>query len=230
MTSASPIAGPDATVMESRMVALYEAVLDELEPREGDRLLDIGRGAALFLRLARQRGATAIGSDGSAPLPFPDASFDAVTWFDALQSAAGPAGALREAARVLRPAAPVVLATWGRPDQCEATAYVRSLGALLPQPAGPDAFALAAPGALAAVAAHAGLTAVARRDVPCVWTFPDEPALLRGLTSTRLAAAAMDAAGADAVTRTILAAVAPFRTSDGGCRLENVFTYIIAHA
>jgi hypothetical protein len=122
-----------------------------------------------------------------------------------------------------------VLATWGRPDQCEATAYVRSAGALVPQLDGHDAFALAAPGALAALAARAGLATAARRDVPCVWTFPDAPTLLRGLTSTRLAVAAMDAAGEDAVTRAILDAVAPFRTSGGGYRLENVFTYLIAH-
>jgi SAM-dependent methyltransferase len=230
MTSVSQTAGRDATDMEPRMVALYEAVLDELDLREGDRLLAIGGGAGLFLRLARQRGATAVGDDGTAPLRFPGESFDAVTGLDALQSVPDPAAALREAGRVLRSGASIVLATWGRPDQCEATAYLRAAGALVAPLDGPDPFALAAPGALAAFAARAGLTASARRDVPCVWTFPDEPALLRGLTSTRLALAAADAAGEDAVRHAIRDAVAPFRTSDGGYRLENVFTYIIAHA
>lgn len=224
MTS-PPHTAPDITVMESRMVALYEAVLGELGLWEGDRLLDLGGGTGLFLQLARQRGATVAGIDGDhASLPFPDGSFDAVTAF---QFAADPTGALREAGRVSRPGASIALAAWGRPDQCEAAAYVRALAALLPLP--PRPFALSEPGALAALAARGGLMAGSRHEAPCVWSFPDEATLLRGLCATRLADAAAGAAGEDAVTGAVLAAVAPFRTSDGGYRLENVFHFIIAH-
>jgi SAM-dependent methyltransferase len=198
--------------LEPRMVALYEAVLDELEIREGTRVLDIGQGAGLFLQLAAQRGATVAGIDADASLPFPDGSFDVVTGFDGLQSAADPDAALREAARVGRRGAAIVIAAWGRPDQCEAAAYVKALGS----PGAADPFALAEPGALAAFAARGGLIAGERREVPCVWSFPDAATLLR-------------AAGEDSVTRAILEAVAPYRTSDGGYRLENVFNYTIAH-
>ena len=200
----------EPAVMEPRMVALYEAALDALEVREGDRLLDVGHEAGLFLQLARQRGATAAGIDRTASLPFPDDAFGAVTAFDAFQGASDPVGALREAGRVGRR---VLLATWGRPDQCEAAAYLRAVAA---RAKAPKPFALSEPGALAAFAARGGLTAGARREVPCVWTFPDESSLLRGLTSTRFAEA-------------VLNAVAPFRTSDGGYRLENVFHFIIAN-
>jgi SAM-dependent methyltransferase len=220
MTSAT-LSEPSA--FETRMVALFEATLDELGAREGYRILDVGRGMRLFLQLARQRGATAAGIDGAAPLPFPDGSFDAVTGFDALQGAPNPVGVLREAGRVGRR---VVLATWGRPDQCEAAAYLRAVAALV---ATPEPFALSDPGALAAFAARGGLDAGARREVPCVWTFPDEATLLRGLLATRSALAALAAAGERALTRVVLDAVAPFRTSDGGFRLENVFHYITAH-
>jgi len=218
------------------MVALYEAVLGELGSGDGARVLDVGCGTGLFLRLARQRGAAVAGVDASAAsielarerlpeadlacedpesLPFPDGSFDVVTAFDAFQRAADPGGALREAVRVSRPGGALVLAAWGRPDQCEAAAYVRAAGARLPLP--PRPFALSGPGALAAFAAGAGVTAGERRQVPCVWSFPDEATLLG------------DAAGDDAATRAILAAVAPYRTSDGGYRLENVFHFVIAH-
>jgi SAM-dependent methyltransferase len=198
--------------LEPRMVALYEAVLGELEVTDGTRVLDVGRGAALFLQLAAQRGATVAGIDADPPLPFPDGEFDVVTGFDAFQSAADPTAALREAGRVGRRGAPIVIAAWGRPDQCEAAAYVKALGAS-------DPFALSEPGALGAFAARGGLAAGERREVPCVWSFPDAATLLH----------AVAADDEDSVTRAILDAVAPYRTSDGGYRLENVFNYTIAH-
>lgn len=205
------VSASHTATLEPRMVALYEAVLAELEIREGTRVLDIGRGAGLFLALAAQRGATVTGIQATAPLPFPDGSFDVVTGFDAFRFAADPAAALSEAGRVGRRGAPIVIAAWGRPDQCEAAAYVKALGL----PGAADPFALSEPGALAAFAARGGLISGERREVPCVWSFPDAAALL-------------DAAE-DSMTDAILDAVAPYRTSDGGYRLENVFHYTIAH-
>ena len=70
--------------------------------------------------------------------------------------AADPANALREAARVGRPGAPVVIATWGRPDQCEAAAYLSGVGALLPGAARP--FALAEEGRRRGVRRAGGLS------------------------------------------------------------------------
>ena len=243
----------DFTTLEPRMVALYEAALDDVEITDGTRLLDVGCGPGLFLQLAAQCGATVAGIDAAAPfveiarervphaeliacemesLPFPDDSFDVVTGFNAFQFAADPGNALREAGRVGRPGAPILIATWGRPDQCEATAYVRGVGSLLPPPppGAPGPFALSGPGALEQFAARGGLTAGERREVLCVWSFPDDETLLRGLKSTGFAVKAIDGAGEKAVTRAVLEAVAPFRTIDGGYRLENVFTYVIAKA
>ncbi len=53
-------------------------------------------------------------------LPYEDGSFDVVTGLNAFQFAADPAHALRAAGRVARRGAPLVIATWGRPEQCEA--------------------------------------------------------------------------------------------------------------
>lgn len=235
------------------MIALYEAALDDVEIGSGTRLLDVGCGSGLFLRLAAQRGAIVAGIDATAPfleiarervpaadlivgeiecLPFPDDSFDVVTEFNAFQLAADPGSGLREAGRVSRPGAPIVVATWGRPEQCEAAAYVKALGSLLP-PQAPRAlgpFALSDSGALEGFAARAGLTPGEHREVLCVWSFPDEETLLRALKSIGFAVEAIDSAGEDTVTDAVLEAVAPYRTSDGGYRLENVFTYLIAEA
>jgi SAM-dependent methyltransferase len=242
----------DATTVELRMVALYEAILDDFEVGTGTRVLDVGCGTGFFLRLAAQRGATAAGIDAAAPfieiargrvpdaklvtgqmeaLPFPDDAFDIVTAFNAFRFAADAGNCLREAGRVACAEAPIVIATWGRPEQCEAAAYVESVRAVLPPPSpgAPDPFALSEPSALEALAASGGLTPVVRRDVECIWSFPDEVTLLRGLMSTGFAVRAIDGIGEERVAAAVLEAVAPYRTSDGAYRLENVFTYLIAH-
>jgi SAM-dependent methyltransferase len=239
----------DFTLIE--LVELYDAAIADLDITGGTRLLDVGCGAGLFLRLAAQRGATVAGIDAAVPfieiaqervpdgdltvgemeaLPYPDDSFDVVTGFNAFQFAADPGNALREAGRVSRSGAPIVIATWGRPDQCEAAAYVGEVGSLLPPPppGTPGPFALSQPGALETFAARGGLRTGGRREVPCVWSFPDERTLLRALKSTGFAVKAIEVAGEEAVTEAVLTAVVPYRTSDGGCRIENVFTYLIA--
>ena len=238
----------DFTTLEPKMIALYEAVLDDIDLRDGTRLLDVGCGPGLFLRLAAQRGASVAGIDPAAPciaiarerlpgaalsigeiepLPYPDGSFDAVTGFNAFQFAADPGNALREAGRVSRPGTPIVIATWGRPEQCEAATYLAAVGALLPPPGAPDPFALSEPGTLEAFATRGGLTPGERREVLCVWSFPDEATLLRALKSTVFAVQAIDSAGDAAVTEAVTAAVAPYRTLDAGYRVENTFTYLI---
>ena len=241
----------DFTTVEPKMIALYESVLDNLEIGAGTTLLDVGCGPGLFLRLAAQCGAAVTGIDAAEPfveiarervpdadvtagemesLPYEDDAFDVITGFNAFQFAADPARALREAARVGRAGAPVVIATWGRPEQCEAAGYVKAVGGLLPPPpaGAPGPFALSEEGALEEFASRGGLTPGERREVLCVWTFPDEDVLLRGLKSTGFAVKAAQSAGEDKVTETVLEAVEPYRTSDGGYRLENVFTYLVA--
>jgi SAM-dependent methyltransferase len=243
----------DFTTVEPKMVALYEAGLDSVEIRPGTRLLDVGCGPGLALKLAAQRGAIVTGIDAAGPfieiarerlahadltvgemesLPYADDSFDTVTGFNAFQFAADPARALREAGRVGRAGAPVLIATWGRPEQCDAAGYVKAVGGLLPAPppGAPGPFALSEEGALEEFAARGRLTPGERREVLCVWEFADEASLLRALKSTGFAVKAAQSAGEDKVTEAVLEAVAPYRTSDRGYRLENVFTYLVARA
>ena len=243
----------DFAAHEPNFVALYEAVLDELEIGRGTWLLDVGCGTGLFLKLAEQRGATVSGLDAAGPmieiargrtpaaelvvgemeqLPFADRSFDVVTGFDVYQFAASPGRALAEAGRVGTARARVVIATWGRREQCEAATYIAELCALLPPPPRhmPDPFALSEQEAIEHFAALGGLTASPRREVLCVWHYPDQVTLLRALASTGLAVNAIKTVGEEPVIRAILKAVRPFRLIGGGYRLENVFGYVIAHA
>ena len=243
----------DFTTLEPKQVALYEAVLEHVGIGAGTRLLDVGCGPGLFLALAAQRGARVTGIDASAPfieiarervpgsdltvgemesLPYAAGAFDVVTGFNSFQFAADPAHALREAARVGVPGATVVIAAWGRPDQCEAAAYVRAVGALLPPPppGSPGPFALSDDGAIEAFASKGGLSPGERRDVPCVWSFPDEDAVVTALGSTGFAVKAAQSAGDERVADAILEAVAPYRTIEGGYRIENVFRYLVATA
>jgi SAM-dependent methyltransferase len=236
---------------EPKVLALYESVLEQLPIGEGTRLLDVGCGAGLFLRLAAQRGADVAGIDGDATfvelarervpnaevvvgdmetLPHDDECFDVVTGFDAFQLASDPGRALREAARVARPGGAVVIASWGRPEHCEAARYVNAVaGRLAPSAAGPlGPFALSDARAISSFAAAAGLSPGARHDVPCVWNYADDEQLLAALRSTRFAVKAIAAAGEERVTAAILQSVAPYRMSSGDYRLENVFSYLIA--
>jgi SAM-dependent methyltransferase len=233
------------------MLALYESVLEQLPIGEGSRLLDVECGAGLFLRLAAQRGADVAGIDADtafvelarerAPnaevfvgdmqtLPHSDECFDVVTGFDAFQHASDPGRALREAARVARPGAAVVIASWGRPEQCEAARYVNAVrGRLAPSTARPlDPFALSGARAISSFAAAAGLIPGPLHDVECVWNYADDEQLLAALRSTRFAVEAIAAAGEECVTAAILQSVAPYRMSGGDYRLENLFSYLIA--
>jgi demethylmenaquinone methyltransferase / 2-methoxy-6-polyprenyl-1,4-benzoquinol methylase len=106
------------------------ALVDEIAPRDGDRILDVATGTGMvaaellrrarcsvvgldqspdMLAAARRRFASGTGgrvelvAGEAEALPFGDASFDAVTFTYLLRYVEDPAQTMRELARVLRP-------------------------------------------------------------------------------------------------------------------------------
>ena len=148
----------------------------------------------------------------------------------ALQYAADPVNALREARRVARPGAPVFIATWGEPLYCEAAAYLGALGALLPAPppGAPGPFAFSEPGALERLAREAGLSPIESTVVECTWRYAGLETALRGLLAAGPAVRAMRHSGEEPVRRAVTTAIAPFRTVQGAYQIENTFRLLVA--
>ncbi len=213
-------------------------------------MLDVGCGSGAFLELAARRGARVAGLDASESLlaiarrrvpgadlrvgdmqrlPFGDDAFDAVTGFNAFFLAPDMAGALREAGRVARPGAPVVIQVWGRPERIGFTPMFAALRALrgAPPPPGPP---LARPGVLEGLAEAAGLAPEEAFDVAVALDYPDEPDLLRRLLSPGPVAELVGAAGEEAVAAAVLDAMAPCRVAGGGYRVPAEWRTLIARA
>jgi SAM-dependent methyltransferase len=231
----------------------FEAALDALEVGPGVALLDAGCGAGLALALAAARGAVVTGLDASPgllavarerlpdadlregdleSLPYADASFEAVTAFNAVQYASDPTAALREIKRVAASGAPVAVTTWGPPELCEMRAVLGAVGSLLPPPppgaGGP--FALAAPGALEQLVESAGLVAERAIEVPTPYAHADIDTAIRAHLSSGPARRAIEHAGLDATREAVGQACEAARRDDGSVSFDNVFKVLVARA
>ncbi|MEZ5659403.1 MAG: class I SAM-dependent methyltransferase [Burkholderiaceae bacterium] len=240
-----------AELQEVRFRPMYETVFDRTGLGTNTQYLDVGCGAGLAAMIASKRGAAVSGIDAALgllevanervpkgdlrhgdleSLPFADASFDLVTGFNSFQYAGNPVVALSEAARVVRPAGQVVIATWGAPDGMEASAIVRSMGPLLPPPppGAPGPFALSDESALRAFAQAAGLRAQEVFDVFLDFVFADHDAAIRGLAASGVAVRAAAHSGEQAVEQAHEQAIAPFLQQDGSYRLKASFRCLVA--
>ena len=242
-----------AEVQEGTVNALYEAALGTASVGAGTRLCDVGCGAGGALAMAAARGATVAGLDATPELlaiaaervaaadlhegdieelPWADDSFDVVTGFNSFQFAGDPERALREARRVTVTGGKVVVATWGRPEQCHAAAYLKGAGGLMP-PAPPGAegpFALSEPGKLEALVERAGLRALGAADVETVWSYPDIATAVRGLNSAGPLVLAAQHLGEEAAREMTTKFVSEYADTSGAVTLRNVFRYLVAEA
>jgi len=242
-----------AEAQEPLMRPLYAAVLEGCSPTSGAMLLDVGCGSGLFCGMARERGLVPVGIDAAEPLleiarerfpgirfdlgemqslPYPDSSFDLVTGNNSFQYAADPVAALRDARRVMRPAAFLSIQVWGAADRCDMSTYMAALGSVLPPapPGAPGPFALSIPGALEALVERAGLVPVRAATVDVRFDFEDSRAAMRALKSSGPAIRAVRHAGDAAVTDAVEKAMRQYRGSDGHFRFDNQFRYLIARA
>jgi SAM-dependent methyltransferase len=241
-----------ADIVEGAFCPLYEAVFDATGVGAGTRLLDIGCGPGLAAQLAAQRGAQVAGLDAAEAsllialertpagdfragdveeLPWPDASFDVVTSFNAVQFAADPVNALRQTRRVTKPGGRVAMAVWGRAEECETMVTVAAVTRLLqPRPGEDRPSAVPALERPAVLLEQAGLVPLTSGEVECTFAFPDLETAARGLMSAGTLVAAARQVGTDEVRRAVADSLTPFRTSAGGYRQHNRFRFVIASA
>jgi SAM-dependent methyltransferase len=241
----------DWAATEDQQLPTYEAALARVGLEPGQRVLDVGCGAGAFLRLVADRGGVPFGIDASEALielarrrlpdadlhvgemeaiPFDDDSFDLVTGFNSFFFADDIVAALREAGRVAKPGAPVVIQVWGRHERCDLEAMKTIARPFLP-PRPPDAPPdpdLSRPGALEELAAAAGLTPESAFDTAWAFHYRDDDELGRALVAPAGLAALAGPEREHEVKDAIVAGLARFRQSDGSYRLENEYRFLIA--
>ena len=243
----------DWAANEDQQLPTYEEALRRVGITAGQRVLDVGCGSGVFLRAAADRGAQVFGLDASEALlaiararvpeadlrtgdmqalPYEDDAFDLVTGFNSFFFAGDMTAALREAGRVARPGAPVVVQVWGAPERCDLEAMKVVVRPFLPAPP-PDAPRppeLWKPGVLEGIATAAGLTPESAFDTSWAFEYQDDEALVRGMLAPAGIAELVGPAQEEAVGNAIVEALAPHRTGSGGYRLHNEWHYVVARA
>ena len=225
----------DWALSEDRQLPTYEAALERTGLEPGWRVLDIGCGAGAFLRLVAERGGEPHGIDASdalielargrlpdadlrvgemEDLPWEDETFDLVTGFNSFFFANDMVAALREAGRVAKPGAPVVIQVWGAHERCDLEAMKQLARPFLP-PRPPDAPPdpdLSQPGALQALATQAGLTPESEFDATWVLEYPDAETLGRALVAVAGLAVLAGPEREQELKTAIVDGLAPYRT------------------
>ena len=238
---------------EEQQAPTYEEAIRRVGLATGQRVLDVGCGSGVFLRLAADRGAQPFGLDASGALielaaervpeaelrvgemenlPYDDDSFDLVTGFNSFFFAADLAGALREAGRVAKPGAAVLIQVWGPPERCdlEAMKQVARRYAPPPPPNAPPAPRLSDPGVLEALAGQAGLSPEEVFDLSYAFAYRDAETLTRLMMAPMGLAELAGRSREPALRREIVEALSAYRASDGSYRLQNEFHFLLARA
>jgi SAM-dependent methyltransferase len=211
----------------------WRAVADAASIGEGTSLLDLGCGDGAFCAFAADLGATVHGLDAEPDsiaqamdavprgefrlgmmetLPWPDASFDVVTTFNAMQYALDPELAMAEASRVVRIGGRLAVCKWGPPAANQFFAFLAAVGAngVRAQPhVGDDP--------LADVIAAAHLELLVTGDVPAGIEMADDAALAQSLSKAGI----VPEFGVLTEAGSVTAAAAPYLQADGSYRFDN---------
>jgi SAM-dependent methyltransferase len=243
----------DWALNEDQQVPTYEAALQRIELRPGQRVLDIGCGAGAFLRLVTERKCRAFGLDASVALielarerlpdadlrvgemealPYDDEAFDLVTGFNSFFFANDMVAALREAGRVAKPGAPVVIQVWGPYERRDLEAMMKIAHPYLPPrpPEAPPEPELWRPGILEEMATRAGLEPGEAFDITWAYEYPDAETLGKALIAPAGIAVLVGPDHEAEMRTAIVEGLAPFRTAKGSYRLQNEFRCLIARA
>ncbi len=234
-----------AEIQERMLVPLYDAAYDRLGIGTGTRLLGLGCGSGLALLLAAARGAQVSGVDtdafrlalarerlapdggpqaarlvcgGPAAAASPEGLFpsgssprarsNVITAFhppgcgNADQE---PTASLTAAAALAERGSAVVLGGWGPVERCT------TAGVLLED-----------------LAERAGLRPDGSGRVACPFGYADAASAVRGLLSTGVFDAALEATERRQVEKELGEALHPYQRADGTVWMPNVFRYVIA--
>jgi SAM-dependent methyltransferase len=243
----------DWALSEDQQVPTYEEALRRVRLRRGDLVLDIGSGVGTFLRLVDERGGQPFGIDASQELidfarrrlpdadlrvgdmealPHADDSFDLVTGFNSFFFAGDIVAALREAGRVAKPGAPVVIQVWGPHERNDLEAMKAIIRPFMPPrpddaPPEPD---YSQPGVLEQLATQAGLVPEQAFDATWALEYQDDETLRRALVAPAGIAVLVGSDREEDVGDAIAAGLAPYRTTDGRYVLSNEYHYLVASA
>jgi len=243
----------DWAISEDRQLPTYEAALERTGLEPGWKVLDIGSGVGAFLAMVADRGAIPHGLDASESLieftrarlpgadlrvgemealPWDDDTFDLVTGFNAFFFANDMVAALREARRVAKPGASVVIQVWGQHDRCDLEAMKLLARPFLP-PRPPDAPAdpdLSQPGLLESLAVEAGLVPETEFNTTWVLEYPDKETLGRAMVAVAGLAILAGPGREDDLRTAIVDGLSPYRAPDGSYRFSNEFHLLVTRA
>jgi SAM-dependent methyltransferase len=243
----------DWVLSEDQQTPTYEEALRRVDLKPGQLVLDIGCGVGAFLRLVAERDARPFGLDASEALlevarermpdadlrpgdmealPYEHDTFDLVTGFNSFFFANDIVGAIREAGRVAKPGAPVVIQVWGSHERNDLEAMKQIVRPFMPPrpsdaPAEPD---FSKPGVLEEIATKAGLTPDQAFDTSWALVYGDDDTLRRALVAPAGIAVLVGPDRETEVKDAIVAGLAQYRTPDGSYRLQNEFHFLIARA
>ncbi|MGY2066925.1 class I SAM-dependent methyltransferase [Blastococcus sp. SYSU DS0619] len=223
---------------------LYAAVLDATGVRPGTSVLDLGCGAGALARLASDRGARVTGVDtdreavtrAAARVPEgtfavrnaqdpPPGPFDVVVAVQLLMHVADPVAVLRRAGRV----GGVVAATaWGRPRECDLRAFDEAFAPWLGPRRAARGSTTSEPARFRAMAARAGLVVERLDEVVVPFHYAGADEVLRPALATPLARTVARRVDPGTLRSAVLDRLEPFRTEDGGYRLQNLFRLLVA--
>jgi len=239
---------------EEQQHLIYREAIRATGIGPGKEVLDIGCGTGVFLAEAADCGADVHGLDASEELieiagrrlpdadlgvgdmealPYADDAFDVVTGFNSFFFAADMVAALREAGRVTKDGARVLIQIWGNPEHNDIETMKGVAAKYMPAESpskGPARTELWKPGVLEDVACEAGLRPEDTFDVRWTYEYANEDEFTTAMLSAGGLSVLVGPEGESTVKREIAEALASTRQPDGSHRLQNESHFLVCRA
>ncbi|MGW3495579.1 SAM-dependent methyltransferase [Streptomyces sp. NPDC001020] len=195
----------------------------------GDGTVTTGPGD---VRAARATVRIVEGSARDATPAPGEPAYNLLTFFEPVGYAAGDVEGLEERLTAAAPLAergtPVVLVGWGPPERCGASSVLRVAAKLADPLRGAGGLRPARRDDLEEAAQRCGLRPDGSGRIACPFGYADMDSAVRGMLSTGLFDAAVEATDQAQVDKELMEALHPHRRTDGTVWMPNVFRYLIA--